>query len=160
MTLKMAGDFDGAYAALYKAIWSYAWQTPAYYSLAEIDCARRDFMRALDHVNRSLQNNAMNMKARMLKTAILRHLGRLDEAARVTCEAVELDPLDLGSRNEAVWISRVKGETAVANSQLSELEALMDVPDVLSKIQAHFDLAFDYANASCGRSHRCAGAAR
>lgn len=148
MTLKMAGDFDGAYAALYKAIWSYAWQTPAYYSLAEIDCDRHDFVRALDHVDRSLQNNAMNMKARMLKTAILRHLGRLDEAARMTCEAVELDPMDLGSRNEAVWISRVKGETAVANSQLSELEALMDVPDVLSKIHAHFDLAFDYANAS------------
>ncbi|MBN1247332.1 MAG: DUF5107 domain-containing protein [Anaerolineae bacterium] len=148
MTLKIAGDTDGAYAALYKAIWSYAWQTPAYYALAEIDCARHDYVRALGHVNRSLQNNALNMKARMLKTAILRHLGRPDEAARMTCEAVELDPLDMGSRNEAVWISRAKGETAVAQSQLSELEALMDVPNWLSKIQAHFDLAFDYANAA------------
>ncbi len=28
MTLKIAGDLDVAYGALYKAIWSYAWQAP------------------------------------------------------------------------------------------------------------------------------------
>ena len=148
MALKMSGDLDGAYAALYKAIWSYAWQTPAYYTLAEIDCSRLDFDRALEHLNRSLQTNALAMKARTLKTAVLRHLGRLDEAARMTCEAVTLDPLDMGSRNEAIWISRAKSDPNVAESQLDELSALMDVPNPLSKIQAHFDLAFDYGNAS------------
>ncbi len=148
MTLKIAGDLDMAYGALYKAIWSYAWQAPAYYALAEIDCARRDFARALDHVDRSLRTNTMNMKARNLKTAVLRRLGRLEDAARMTCGTVELDPLDMMSRNEAVLVSRAQDEPDVAASQLAELVDLMNVSDPLSRIQAHLDMAYDYANAA------------
>jgi tetratricopeptide (TPR) repeat protein len=89
----------------------------------------------------------MNMKARNLKTAVLRHLGRLADAAAMTCETVELDPLDVASRNEAVLISRAQEKTLAADSQLAELNVLMDVPDVLSTFQSYLDLAFDYANA-------------
>jgi tetratricopeptide (TPR) repeat protein len=154
MTLKIQGEMDGAYAALYKAIWSYGWQAPGYYALAEIDSHRGDFVRALDHLNRSLQTNALNMKARNLKSAVLRHLGRLGEAAQVICETVALDPLDMMSRNEAVWISRAQGKDAAAASQLGELTGLMavdtnqSVEARLSKVQAYLDMAFDYANAA------------
>lgn len=144
--LKVSGDLDGAYTATYKAIWSYAWQAAGYYALAEIDGLRGDFAAALDHVHRSLITNAMNMKARNLKAAVLRKLGRLDEAATLCCETVDLDPLDLWSRNEIVLQSRAKGNAA-AIGQLAELVNLMHVPDPLSEIQAYLDLAFDYANA-------------
>jgi len=144
--LKFSGDLGGAYAAFYKAIWSYAWQAASYYALAEIDLLRGDFVTALEHVNRALITNTLNMKARNLKAAILRHLGRLNEAAALCCETVSLDPLDMGSRNEIVLQSRAKGSTA-AQSQLAELMALLRVSDPLSEIQAYLDMAFDYANA-------------
>ncbi len=153
VTLKAERKLDAAYDALYKAIWSYAWQAPGYYALAEIDIHRGDYDRALDHLTRSLLTNALNIKARNLKTAVLRHLGQLGEAAQLVCETVDLDPLDLMSRNEAIWITRAQGQAAAAETQLGELTGLMAV-DVdgsveagLSKIQAYLDMAFDYANA-------------
>lgn len=145
--LKMSGDLDRAYAAFYKAIWSYAWQAAGYYALAEIDLHRGNLVLALDHLERSLQTNTLNVKARNLKTAVLRRLARLDEAAQMTCETVAMDPLDVGSRNEAVLISRAQGKGLAAESQLAELKGLMHVPNRLSEIQAYLDLAFDYANA-------------
>ncbi len=145
-TLKLAGDLDEAYAAFYKAIWSYAWQAAGYYALAEIDSLRGDVVIALEHVNRSLLTNTMNTKARNLKAALLRHLDRLDEAAALCCETVSLDPLDLWARNEIVLQSRAK-ENPAAQGQLAELVDLMRVPDPLSEIQAYLDMAFDYANA-------------
>ncbi|MBN1249041.1 MAG: tetratricopeptide repeat protein, partial [Anaerolineae bacterium] len=147
MVLKYQGKLDEAYAAFYKAIWSHAWQAPGYYALAEIDIHRGDMARALDHLERALRANTMNMKARNLKTAVLRHLGRLDDAAAMTCGTVELDPLDMMSRNEAVLISRAQEKPLAAESQLAELTDLMDVPDVLSIFQSYLDMAFDYANA-------------
>ncbi len=64
------------------------------------------------------------------------------------CETIALDPLDMMSRNEAVLISRARGENTVAESQLDELTEMMAVSDPLSEIQAYLDIAFDYANAA------------
>ncbi len=144
--LKYTGDFDGAYAAFYKAIWSYAWQAAGYYALAEIDCLRGNFATALEHLNRSLLTNTLNMKARNLKAIALRKLDRINEAASLCCETLNLDPLDMWARNEIVWQSRVQAHPA-AEGQLAELTALMHVPDKFSEIQAHLDMAFDYINA-------------
>ena len=119
MALKFSGALDAAYTAFYKAIWSYAWQAPGYYALAELDCRRGDFATALEHVERSLVTNALNMKARNLKTAILRKLGRYAEAAAFACETVGLDPLDMWSRNEVVLQSREQDKATVAHGQLA-----------------------------------------
>jgi tetratricopeptide (TPR) repeat protein len=147
-TRKFQGDLDGAYTAFYKAIWSYAWQAASYYALAEIDCHRGDLHKALDHLDHSLQTNAMNTKARNLRTAVLRHLGQLEEAAAMVAQTLELDPLDIVSRNEAVWISRARNQAMAAESQLAELTNLLEVPDTLSRIQSYLDIAFDYASAA------------
>ena len=147
LTLKAMGRDDEAYGRFYKATWDAAWQTPAFYALAEIDCLRRDFETALHHLDRSLRAHTMNLKARNLKAAALRRLGRLEEAAAVIESTRALDPLDLGSRNEAVLLSRARDEDERAVEQLDALDALMDVPHWLSRIQAHLDLAFDYLNA-------------
>ncbi len=87
-----------AYDAFYKSTWNAAWRGPAYHRLAEIDCSRRDWKTALDHLDRSLRAEADNLNARNLKSAALRKLGRDDEAAALLEETHALDPLDIFNR--------------------------------------------------------------
>ncbi|MCL5997344.1 MAG: DUF5107 domain-containing protein, partial [Chloroflexi bacterium] len=62
LALKYQGRLNDAYAAFYKAIWSYAWQSAGYAGLAEIDCIRCDYDSALEHLDRALLTNAANNK--------------------------------------------------------------------------------------------------
>ncbi len=87
-----------AYDAFYKSAWSAAWRGPAYHRLAEIDCVRREWTKALDHLDRSLRAEADNLNARNLKTIVLRKLCRAADAAAVLAETHRLDPLDIFSR--------------------------------------------------------------
>jgi tetratricopeptide (TPR) repeat protein len=90
------GRADEAYDAFYKATWSQEWKAPAYFSLAEIASARGDAAAALDFANRSLDANALDVRAYGLKAAMLRHLGRTDEAIEVISLArAKTDPLDV-----------------------------------------------------------------
>ena len=139
VALRFLGQFEAAYDAFYKAVWNYAWQAPAYFTLAELDCCNGDLERALAHVNRSLDTNALNLKARNLKTALLRKLGRLAEAEALAQATVEMDRLDYGSRNELVLLA---ADEATAHTRLADLRELMrDNP------HSHLDLALDYAGA-------------
>ncbi|MBC8010960.1 MAG: tetratricopeptide repeat protein, partial [Burkholderiales bacterium] len=97
LVLRYLGRDTDAYAALYKSTWNHAWQAPAYHALAEIDFARRDWSAALDHLDRALRVGTDNLKARNLKTLVLRQLGRADEAAALLAATRSLDPLDIGS---------------------------------------------------------------
>jgi tetratricopeptide (TPR) repeat protein len=150
LTLKYGRRFDEAYDAFYKAIWSYAWQAPAYYALAEIDCLHCEFERALEHLDRSLLTNACHLKARNLKTAVLRRLGRHEEAQAMAQETIDMDPLDFWSRNERVLISRAQ-EDGRAEGQLQELSDLLRVDSPVTgtgheQEQVCLDIAFDYAS--------------
>lgn len=102
---------DKAYAAFYKSTWNQAWAAAAYHALAEIDCTRRDWANALDHLNRSLRFNTDNLRARNLKVIVLRKLAgaiktpdklKLElqqEADAVLHETSALDPLDGWARH-------------------------------------------------------------
>ena len=95
VALKAQGRNDEAFDAFYKAAWSQEWKAPAYFSLAEIASARGDFPAALDLVNSSLDANALNLRAYGLKAALLRHLGRIDDARSLLAFAAhKTDPLD------------------------------------------------------------------
>ena len=95
VALKSQGRTDEAFDAFYKAAWSQEWKSPAYFSLTEIASARGDFISALDYINRSLDANALNVRAYGLKSAVLRHLNRASEAqAMLTIAAQKTDPLD------------------------------------------------------------------
>lgn len=129
---RFASQMDEAYAAFYKATWNYAWQLPAYYELAAIDCARGRFESALEHADRSLRNGVDNLKARNLKTAALRHLRRNEEARVMALETSKMDKLDFWSQNELLLSN---------GSRCHLLEML--------RHDSHncLDLAFDYAHA-------------
>jgi tetratricopeptide (TPR) repeat protein len=106
VALKGEGRTDEAFDAFYKAAWSQEWRAPAYFSLAEIASGRGDFRTALDLVERSLDANALNVRAYGLKAAVLRHLGRRPEAeAALGLAKAKTDPLDVRLMAEAWFLA-------------------------------------------------------
>ncbi len=92
---KAEGKYDDAFTTLYKATWKQEWKAPAFYSLAEIASLKGDYTEALDLINQSLDANALNIRAYALKSAILRHLNRSDEAQKTIAFAKsKCDKLD------------------------------------------------------------------
>jgi tetratricopeptide (TPR) repeat protein len=105
LTLKAEGKFDEAYKYLYNATWNLSWRAAGYYGVAEIATQRGDFAAALDFVDRAIDNNALNIRALNLKAALLRHLGRSEEALTVLATAHRRsDPLDVRSMAER-WLA-------------------------------------------------------
>jgi tetratricopeptide (TPR) repeat protein len=105
VALKGQGRFDEAFTAFYKSTWKQEWKSPGYFSVAQIAAMRSDFQSALNFVDRSLDANSLNVRAYLLKSAILRHLNRTDEAAKLVAFAMEkCDPLDVGLMAEK-WLA-------------------------------------------------------
>jgi len=96
VALKYQGRYDEAYDRFYKATWNGAWQDAAYLACARISCRRGNYEDALYEVDRSLLRNRHNGKALALKAAILRRLGRNEEATALCFESVELDAFNYG----------------------------------------------------------------
>jgi tetratricopeptide (TPR) repeat protein len=145
LALEFQGRHEEAYSAFYKSVWNYAWQAAGYYALAQIDCQRVDFSAALEHLGQSLVVNAANTKARNLKAAALRRLGRIDEAEAVARETAALDPLDFWCRNELVLGSRAR-ESSTQDERTSSL--LRELNDLMrGQAQTYLDVAFDYSAA-------------
>jgi len=112
VALKAQGKDDRAFDAFYKAAWSQEWKSPAYFFLAEIASARGDFPAALDFVDRSLDANALNVRAYGLKASVLRHLGRSGEVpALLAFAAQKTDPLDARLMAEN-WLAAPSPATA------------------------------------------------
>lgn len=105
LCLNYRGDSDGAYDRFYKATWNGAWQDSAFYQLACIDTARGDYETALEHITRSLVRNAHNMKARTVKTALLRRLNRTEEASAFAQESLRIDRMDFAAANELALLN-------------------------------------------------------
>ena len=140
MTLQEEGKFDEAYDPLSKATWSHAWRGPAYFALAQIDIRRGDFSLALDHLNRSLEANALNVPALNLKAVVLRHLDRPQEAlALLDAAARETDPLDVDLLAEHWRSAQWTKKTDQADAAFSELKrTIADSPD--AALEAVVDL--------------------
>ena len=103
--LKAQGKIGEAYTQFYKATWSEAWKAAGYFSLAEIAAGRGEMAAALDLANRSIDSNGLNIRALNLKAAVLRHLGRSQEALQTLALAArKADPLDVRSMAER-WLA-------------------------------------------------------
>jgi len=96
MSLMFQGRTDEAYEVFYKATWNGPWQDSGYFALARISTLRKNFAEALREVERSLQRNWTNLLGRHLKTALLRHLGRTDEALTFTETSLAMDNFNFG----------------------------------------------------------------
>ncbi|HVS73667.1 MAG TPA: DUF5107 domain-containing protein [Phycisphaerae bacterium] len=98
LRLNRPGD---AYDALYKSTWNYAFQSPAFFELARLDCKNQNWPRALDHLHKTLHVNAQHTQARNLLALVLRRLNRTSEADAIVNETLTLDPLDMLARHLA-----------------------------------------------------------
>ncbi|HEY3932922.1 MAG TPA: DUF5107 domain-containing protein [Verrucomicrobiae bacterium] len=108
-----------AYDSFYKATWNQAWAAAGHHALAEIDCSRKDWAAALEHLNRSLRFNTDNLRARNLKMLALRKLNQTTELLQAT---LRLDPLDW-------WARHLNGERLACD------------------LQTQLDIVHDYARA-------------
>lgn len=98
LALRHLERIDEAYAAFYKATWNYAWQSAGFYALAELDCRRKDWQAAIEHLDRCLRVNVEHLGARDLKAVALRKLGRSEEAETLLRETLAMDALDFFAR--------------------------------------------------------------
>ncbi|NOV02787.1 DUF5107 domain-containing protein [Paenibacillus planticolens] len=143
VALKLQGRLEESFAALYKSTWSAAWQDAGFFTLAQIACEKGAFGEALELVERSLVRNSRNYKARHLKAALLRKLGRIQEAIAFVQETLVLDIADFGSANEQYLLLSCQDEQALASGAKAELNRLMR-----GDAHNYLNLASDYAN--CG----------
>ena len=96
LALKYQGRMDEAYSRFYKATWNGAWQDAGYFACAQISCMHRRMDDALYEADRSLLRNWHSAKARALKAAILRRMGRDAEAVALCDESLGFDRFNYG----------------------------------------------------------------
>jgi tetratricopeptide (TPR) repeat protein len=96
LSLKMQGRFEEAYDAFFKATWNAAWRPAATFELALLDTRAGRLDEALQKANDVLRENGAHHKAHPLKFALLRHLGRNDEARTAIEAALALDLMNSG----------------------------------------------------------------
>jgi tetratricopeptide (TPR) repeat protein len=111
LSLKAQGRDGEAFESLYKSTWSLAWRAAGYFALAELAAKHGDMSEAMDFVDRSIDANALNIRAQNLKAALLRHAGQAREAAQVIAAASrKSDPLDVRAMAER-WLASRSSET-------------------------------------------------
>lgn len=132
LSLKRQGRYDEAFDAFYKSIWSGAMQDKGFYQLACISARNGRLEEALKFAEQSLNRGARNMKARNLKTSLLRLMNRTEEAKKVAVESNEIDPLDFGCRYE---LYRITNDFGVLN----ELTTIMR-----GELRNYIELSLNY----------------
>ena len=126
-------ELEKAYAAFYKSTWNAAYKDAGYFALAQIDCIRANWELALEHTEHSLLKNWHNHKARGLKAAILRKLGRKEEVLQWIDESLKTDKFNVNCLFEKYFLTNNIESLNIASLRLT-------VHDLL-------EYAFDYADA-------------
>ncbi|MCX7714447.1 MAG: DUF5107 domain-containing protein [Clostridia bacterium] len=106
LALRMQGRYEESFDAFYKSAWNSAQQDGAYYQLAALSARKGDLLQALNFIDISLSRNVHNLKARNLKTSVLRKIGKIEEAKGYAQETNTIDPLDFGAMYELYAISK------------------------------------------------------
>ncbi len=136
LALKMQKRYDEAFDAFYKSIWDGKMMDKGFYQLACVSAKRGDYSMALEFTDQALMRGTHNMRARTLKSALLRHEYRYEEAASFARRSIKIDPLDFGARYELFLVT--KDETV-----LEELKAIMR-----NDVSNYIELSIGYAEAN------------
>jgi tetratricopeptide (TPR) repeat protein len=139
---KYMGNLEESYKNLYKATWNHAFHSASYYHLAELSCIHQNYEMAFEQLDRSLTTNANNTKAINLKCAILRKIGKFQNALELVNSVQAFDPLDFWSVCEMFFIRRESEENDKAEQASEWLRKTMHGYE-----QSYIELSLDYANA-------------
>jgi len=121
LALRAQGKDKEAFDRFYKATWNAPWTSVGYYALAEIASAKGDTAAALKYVDRSLDGNALNIRALNLKAALLRHMDRKQEALETLRIAHRRsDPLDVRSMAERWLLTGGAEDAALLRTSMTE----------------------------------------
>ena len=137
LALKYQRRMDEAYARFYKSCWNAAWQDAGYFACAQISLMQGHLEDALDEIDRSLIRNWHHHKARALKAAILRKMGRKEDALRLIEDSLDIDKFNFGCRYEKYLLT----------GDVADLQVLKE----LMRGEAHNydEIALDYCGAGC-----------
>ena len=96
LVLAEKGDVEGAIDCLYRAVWTYEYNSAANLRLARIYSAKGDVKMALDRVNEAIAYNAHNLDAKCLKLSLLRSRGVSPRSAweALADDILVFDPLN------------------------------------------------------------------
>jgi tetratricopeptide (TPR) repeat protein len=131
-----------AYNNFYKATWSSAWHSAAYYQLAEMDCNAGNIDKALGHIDRALSTNAENDNIVILKSILLRKSGKYSEAKEILERLISIDLINHWALNELYLIQTETGDSKEVDS-FKNLTSLMR-----NEVESYLELATSYGN--CG----------
>jgi tetratricopeptide (TPR) repeat protein len=120
LALKMGGKADEAFPWFSKATWGGAWKGAGYQAMAEIASMRGAYATALGYANQALASNAENVRALGLKAALLRHLGRREEALAAVAAMRKIDPLNVQAAVEALQATNDRSELTRLAGTLKE----------------------------------------
>ncbi|MBW4889808.1 DUF5107 domain-containing protein [Mucilaginibacter sp. HMF5004] len=134
-------DYKKAYDAFFKAAWNAGWQDVAYYAVAQIDLRNNDAERALEHINQSIDRNARNGKAYLIKARALRMLLRIEESLEVCRYALKRDGFNLSALFELYRSLQALQRYDEAAEKLKQLEELCR-----GQANTLIEYAIDYAN--------------
>ena len=132
LALKYQGQIDEAYDCFWKATWSKAWADAGYFEAAKISTMQGRYEDALDEIDRCLNNNWHNHKARVLKVAVLRKLECKDKALSLIRESLDIDLFNYGCRYEQYLITHDQ-------TMLNEIKTMLR-----HSSQNYDELALDY----------------
>lgn len=135
LCLQLQGELDEAYDSFYKATWNSAWQDSGFFHAAQIAATRREYNNALELINKSLNRNNLNQKARHLKVTLLRKTGQHKTALKNIEESLHLDKFNYGLLYEKYLLLNSK-------NVLSEMKALMR-----GYVHNYIEFSLDYAAA-------------
>ncbi|GHU67289.1 hypothetical protein FACS189413_01780 [Bacteroidia bacterium] len=100
LILKSEGRFEAAIDTLYRAVWSYEFNSAANYQLAQLYASVRDYNSALERLNEAIVYNGNNFNALNLKATILRHQGKNPEAFDCINRVLEVNPINTYATRE------------------------------------------------------------
>lgn len=142
IALKALGKYDEAYDYFYQASWTSAWHSASYYQLAELDCIKKDFNTALDHLERSISTNTDNPKALDLRAIVLRRMNNPKAAKDQASAVIDKYRIDHQALNELYLNELQAGNNVLAKEYLNNLTRIMR-----DDIQSYLELATYYGNA-------------
>ncbi len=132
LALQYQGKNKEAYDAFYKSCWNAAMQDAGYFGCSQLSALNHNFKEALYEIDKSLIRNWHNQKARTLKSALLRKLGRENEALELIKDTLKIDLFNFGCRFEEYLITQNK-------SVLDEMHVVMRI-----EIHNYEVVALDY----------------
>lgn len=144
LCLRWQEKWDEAYDWFYKSTWNAAWQDPGYFSCAQISVMQGRLEDALSELDHALARNWHNHKARSLKAAVLRRMGKVEEALKLVDESLVLDRLNFA----CLWIRQL-----ITGTDKDSFAALMrGEPENYDEIALDFCAAglYDEANSLWG----------